>query len=225
MLLLEDFELIVHSKGLAMNPGACKLQLNSGKITNLENIGLTTVLNHGVNQNFSESSDSTQKCDKYRYMQNIIFLIQKTVTELQTSLSFAHEVSHNLGATHDVDENGYPISGTLMGATLGNNITTSNLKVRKETKEDIGNFFTRVKKGIRYELFKTMYNTTHIYIHKWPQDDQARFIQGYHEINCLKAKLNYSNDDKHYLKLRKELEKQVNPTTPEPGTKPTPINF
>ena len=147
------------------------------------------------------------------------------MTELQTSLSFAHEVSHNLGATHDVDENGYAINGTLMGATLGKNATTSNLKVRKETKEDIGNFFTRVKKGIRYELFKTMYNTTHIYIHKWPQDDQARFLQGYHEINCLKAELNYSNDDKHYLKLRKELEKQVNPTTKprtKPRTKPTP---
>ena len=224
MLLLEDFELIVHCKGLAMNPGACKLQLNSGKITNLENIGLTTILNHGVNQNFySKSSDSTQNCDKYGSIYaKFHFLIQKTVTELQTSLSFAHEVSHNLGATHEVDENGYAISGTLMGATLGNNITTSNLKVSKETKEEIGNFFTRVKKGIRYELFETMYNTTHIYIHKWPQDDQARFLQGYHEINCLKANLNYSNDDKHYLKLRKELEKQDNPTTPKPRTKPTP---
>ena len=57
-----------------MKPGACVLDLNSGKMTNLKNIGLTTILNHGVNQNFSESSsDSTQKCDKYRYMQNIIF--------------------------------------------------------------------------------------------------------------------------------------------------------
>ena len=163
--------------------------------------------------------------NKYTIYAKYFSLIQKTVTELQTSLTFAHEVSHNLGATHDRDENGYEISGTFMGATLGNKITTSNLIVSNETKEDIGNFFTRVKKGIRYELFKTMYNTTHIYIHKWPQDDQARFLQGYHEINCLKAELNYSNDDKHYLKLRKELEKQVNPTTKprtKPRTKPTP---
>ena len=163
-------------------------------------------------------------------MQNIIFLIQKTVTELQTSLSFAHEVSHNLGATHDVDENGYEISGPLMGATLGKDATISNLKVSKETKEDIGNFFTEVKEGIRYELAKTMNNNTYFFIQKWPKDDQDRFIQNHsrysrYVINCLKAKLNYSNDDKHYLKLRKELEKQVNPTTPEPGTKPTPINF
>ena len=48
MLLLEDFEPIVHCKGYAMNPGACRLQLNSGKITNLENIGFTTILNWGV---------------------------------------------------------------------------------------------------------------------------------------------------------------------------------
>ena len=67
-----------------------------------------------------------------------------------------------------------------------------------------------------------MNNRTHFYIHEWPQDDQDRLIQGYHEINCLKAKLNYSNDDKHFLKLRKDLENQVNPTTPKPRTKPTP---
>ena len=144
------------------------------------------------------------------------------MTELQTSLTFAHEVSHNLGATHDVDEYGKEISGTLMGATLSENVTISNLKISKKSKQDIRDFFTRVEKGIRYELFKTMYNTTHIYIHKWPQDDQARFRQGYYEINCLKAKLNYSNDDKHFLKLRKDLENQVNPTTPKPRTKPTP---
>ena len=144
------------------------------------------------------------------------------MTELQTSLSFAHEVSHNLGATHDVDEYGKEIIGTLMGATLGNNVTISNLKISKKSKQDIRNFFTRVEKGIRYELFKTMNNVTHFYIHEWPQDDQDRLIQGYHEINCLKAKLNYSNDDKHFLKLRKDLENQVNPTTPKPRTKPTP---
>ena len=144
------------------------------------------------------------------------------MTELQTSLSFAHEVSHNLGATHDVDEYGKEIIGTLMGATLGNNVTISNLKISKKSKQDIRNFFTRVEKGIRYELFKTMNNVTHFYIHEWPQDDQDRLIQGYQEINCLKAKLNYSNDDKHFLKLRKDLENQVNPTTHKPRTKPTP---
>ena len=48
MLLLEDFEPIVHCKGYAENPGACRLQLNSGKITNLKNIGFTTILNYGV---------------------------------------------------------------------------------------------------------------------------------------------------------------------------------
>jgi hypothetical protein len=42
----------MHFEGLANNPGACRLELNSGKITNLKNIGLTTILNHGVNQNF-----------------------------------------------------------------------------------------------------------------------------------------------------------------------------
>ena len=49
MLLSEDFQPIVHCKGLANNPGACRLQLNSGTITNLVNIGLTTIFNHGVN--------------------------------------------------------------------------------------------------------------------------------------------------------------------------------
>ena len=164
---------------------------------------------------------------KYTIYAKYFSLIQKTVTELQTSLTFAHEVSHNLGATHDVDENGYEISGPLMGATLGKDATISNLKVSKENKEDIGNFFTRVEEGIRYELAKTMNNHTYFFIDEWPEDDQDMIKQAYsryskHVINCLKAELNYSNDDKHYLKLRKELEKQVNPTTPKPRTQPTP---
>ena len=59
MLLAENFQPIVHCKGYAMKPGACVLDLNSGKMTNLKNIGLTTILNHGVNSNFySKSSDS-----------------------------------------------------------------------------------------------------------------------------------------------------------------------
>ena len=155
----------------------------------------------------------------------LFFLIQKTVTELQTSLTFAHEVSHNLGATHDVDEYGKEISGTLMGATLGNNVTISNFKISKNSKQDIRDFFTRVEKGIRYELFKTMDNMGYIIFTKeWSQDDINRLKQGYQEINCFKAKLNYSNDDKHFLKLRKDLETQVNPnilTTPKPTPKST----
>ena len=126
-------------------------------------------------------------------------------------MTFAHEVSHNLGAGHDVDENGYAIKGPLMGETLDNDITISDLKISQETKTDIENFFTKIKKGIRYELFKTMYNRTHIYLQKWPQDDQERFHQGYHQINCFKGKLNYSNDDRHFLKLRKDLENQEFP--------------
>jgi len=173
------------TQGLAMSPGACKLQLNSGKITNLENIGLTTIFNHG-----------------------------KTVTELQTSLTFAHEVSHNLNATHDVDEYGKEISGPLMGATLGKNVTISNLKISKKSKQDIRDFFTRVTKGVRYELFKTLqdYPGYITFTKEWSQDDQDRLKQGYQEINCFKAKLDYSNDDKHFLKLRKDLETQVNQT-------------
>ena len=49
MLLSEDFQPIVHCKGLANKPGACLLDLNSGKMTNWKNIGFTTILNHGVN--------------------------------------------------------------------------------------------------------------------------------------------------------------------------------
>ena len=59
MLLLEDFQPIVHCKGLAMKPGACLFDWNSGKMTNYKNIGLTTILNHNVNQSFySKSSNS-----------------------------------------------------------------------------------------------------------------------------------------------------------------------
>jgi hypothetical protein len=46
----------VHCKGFALRPGACSLQLNSGKITNLNNVGLTTVLNHGVNKQKSSKN-------------------------------------------------------------------------------------------------------------------------------------------------------------------------
>ena len=49
MLLSEDFQPIVYCKGLAMNPGACQLDMSTGEMTNLNNIGLTTILNHGVN--------------------------------------------------------------------------------------------------------------------------------------------------------------------------------
>ena len=59
MLLWIYSQPIVHCEGLALNPGACNLDLSSGKITNLRNIGLTTILNHGVNKSFySKSSDS-----------------------------------------------------------------------------------------------------------------------------------------------------------------------
>ena len=131
--------------------------------------------------------------------------------EFQSSLTFAHEVSHNLGAIHDEDKDGNAISGTLMGATLGNNVTISNLKISKETKKDIRDVFTNVTKGIRYELFKTLDKT---FIKEWSQDDIVRVRQGYQEINCFKAKLNYSNDNKHFLKLKKDLENQVNPIVP-----------
>ena len=151
------------------------------------------------------------------------FLIQKTVTELQTSLTFAHEVSHNLNATHDRDEYGKEIIGTLMGATLGKDATISNLKVSKESKEDISNFFTKVIKGIRYELFKTLDNMGYItFTKEWSQDDINRLKQGYQEINCFKDKLDYSNDNSHFLKLRTDLENQYNPTTPQPSTALTP---
>ena len=54
--------------------------------------------------------------------------------ELETSLSFAHEVSHNLGASHTVDKNGNIGHGTLMGKTLGNDITIPNLKIKQKSK-------------------------------------------------------------------------------------------
>ena len=40
-------------------------------------------------------------------------------------------------------------------------------------------------------------------------------MQGYHRINCFKTKLDYSNDEKHFLKLKQDLENQVNPKTPK----------
>ena len=164
------------------------------------------------------------KAITYGHVIDILF-IQKTVTELQTSLTFAHEVSHNLGAAHDLDNYGKEISGTLMGATLGKNVTISNLKISNKSKQDIENFFTRVINGIRYELVETMNNDTHFYINQWPKEDQDRVKQGYMEKNCFKDKLGYSNEDRHFLKLRKDLENQVNPkipTTVQPGSKPTP---
>ena len=130
--------------------------------------------------------------------------------EFQTSLTFAHEVSHNLGADHDVDRNGYAVNGTLMGATLGNHVKISNLKISPKTKEAIGKFLTEVGKGISYDHAKTMHNNTHFYSHKWPKEDQNRVKKGYGKINCFKTKLEYSNDKKHFLKLRKNLENQVN---------------
>ena len=147
--------------------------------------------------------------------------------EFETSLTFAHEVSHNLGASHTVDKDGTIGHGTLMGETLGNDITIPNLKINQKSKQDIKDFLAKVQKGIRFELLEKEKNLPQIAVYNWPQDDQDRLNQEYsrysrYEINCLKAKLNYSNDDKHYLKLRKELEKQVNPTTPKPRSKPTP---
>ena len=50
-LIWEYVQPIVHCEGLGNKPGACNLQLNSGKITNLKNVGFTTVLNWGVNKN------------------------------------------------------------------------------------------------------------------------------------------------------------------------------
>ena len=125
-----------------------------------------------------------------------------------------------------MDEYGKEISGPLMGATLGKNVTISNLKISKKSKQDIRDFFTRVTKGVRYELFKTLqdYPGYITFTKEWSQDDQDRLKQGYQEINCFKAKLDYSNDDEHFLKLRKDLETQVNPnilTTPKPTPKST----
>ena len=142
------------------------------------------------------------------------------MSEFQTSLTFAHEVSHNLNATHDVDKYGVAVSGTLMGATLGNHIRLSNLTINPKTKTAIRNFLTEVGKGLRYDLFKTLDNLTPgtpIYSTKdWTQDDQNRFMQGYHRINCFKTKLDYSNDKKHFLKLKQDLENQINPKIPTP---------
>ena len=89
--------------------------------------------------------------------------------EFQTSLTFAHEINHNLGADHDVDRNGYAVNGTLMGATLGNHVTISNLKISPKTKEAIEKFLTEVGKGISYEHAKTMHNNTYFFIHEWPR--------------------------------------------------------
>ena len=140
--------------------------------------------------------------------------------ELETSLTFAHEVGHNLGASHI----GH---GTLMGETLGKDITIPNLKINQKSEQDIKDFLAKVEKGIRFELLEKEKDLPHIISSwpNWPKDDQERFSQNHHMINpvnCFKAKLNYSNDDKHFLKLRKDLENQVNQTTPKPRTKPTP---
>jgi len=170
-------------QGLANSPGACQFDLSSGKITNHKNAGFTTILNHG-----------------------------KPVEEYQTSLTFAHEIGHNLDANHNLDKYGKKVIGTLMGAKLGRNITISNLKIGNETKKDIGNYLTEIEKGIRYELYKTgktENNRTLFYINKWPQDDQDRFKQGYYRTNCFKDSLTYSNDDGHFMKLRQDLENQV----------------
>ena len=136
--------------------------------------------------------------------------------EFETSLTFAHEVGHNLNATHDEDKYGMQINGTLMGATLGKHIKISNLKISPKSKTEIKNFLTEVEKGMRYDLFKTLHNFTHIYFTKeWTQDDVKRFNQGHHTINCFKTELDYSNDEKHFLKLKQDLENQVNPKTPK----------
>ena len=140
--------------------------------------------------------------------------------EFQTSLTFAHEVSHNLGADHDEDKYGIPVNGTLMGATLGNHVTISNLTISPKTKTNIKIFLNEVRKGIRYDLFKTLDNFpgTVYFTKEWTQDDQNRFKeaskQGHHRINCFKNKLDYSNDEKHFLKLKQDLENQVNPKIP-----------
>ena len=129
-------------------------------------------------------------------------------------MTFAHEVGHNLGATHDVDKYGKEVSGTLMGATLGKNITISNLKISKKSKEDINDFLANVKKGIRFDLLQKEKKLPALSIHVWPQEEQERYnkkemLMNY--INCFKTKLDYSNDEKHFLKIRNHLENQVNP--------------
>jgi hypothetical protein len=144
------------------------------------------------------------------------------VKEFETSLTFAHEVSHNLGAGHTVDKNGNIGHGTLMGETLGDDITIPNLKIKQQSKQAIKDFLAKVEKGMRFELLEREKDLPKLAVYNWPQDDQERFSQNYHKINCFKDKLNYSNDDTHFLKLRKDLKNQVNPTTPKPTPKPTP---
>ena len=138
------------------------------------------------------------------------------MSEFQTSLTFAHEVGHNLNASHDEDKYGYAVNGTLMGETLGNHVRISNLKISPKTKTDIKDFLTEVRKGLRYDLFKKLQNYpgTFYPTKEWTQDDKNRFKQGHHTINCFKTKLDYSNDDKHFLKLKQDLENQVNPKIP-----------
>ena len=111
--------------------------------------------------------------------------------EFETSLTFAHEISHNLGASHTVDKNGNIGHGTLMGETLGNDITIPNLKIKEKSKQDIQDFLEKVEKGIRFELLEKERDLPQLAVYNWPQDDQERFNQNYHRINCLKAKLNY----------------------------------
>ena len=149
------------------------------------------------------------------------------MSEFQTSLTFAHEVGHNLNASHDEDKYGYAVNGTLMGATLGNHVRISNLKISPKTKTDIKDFLTEVGKGIRYDLFKTLHNFTHIYFTNFTQDDENRFKQGHHTINCFKTKLDYSNDKKHFMKLKQDLDNQVNPkiSTAESTMNSGSINF
>ena len=129
-------------------------------------------------------------------------------------MTFAHEVGHNLGATHDVDKYGKEVSGPLMGATLGKNITISNLKISKKSKKDINEFLANVEKGIWFDLLQKEKKLPALEIHTWPQQEQERFNKNetlMNYINCFKTKLDYSNDEKHFLKIRNNLENQVNP--------------
>ena len=132
-------------------------------------------------------------------------------------MTFAHEVGHNLGATHDVDKYGKEVSGTLMGATLGKNITISNLKISPKSKKDINDELANVEKGIRFDLLQKEKKLPALEIHTWPQQEQDKFnkkemLMNY--INCFKTKLDYSNDERYFLKLRKNLENQVNSKIP-----------
>ena len=118
--------------------------------------------------------------------------------EFETSLTFAHEVSHNLGANHTEDKNGKIGHGTLMGETLGNDITIPNLKIKEKSKQDIKDFLAKVEKGIRFELLEKEKDLPHIISSwpNWPKDDQERFNQGYQNINCLKVKLKQARINK-----------------------------